>query len=415
MRLSWTLGGYALARLAVLIGGMEISRKLGIPAFANLSYFIFSMNLLGSLSDMGISNAVLRYGVEAQSAGGKSQGLRRVVACVQLATLVWCAALTGLCLLTPVGSWRAVDVAVLGVAALLLTWQATFNSVMQALNQLRDQFIGNILFSSAIIATTLIAVARGDVDLAKIGFVVAYLLQFVWSWRAIRHAFDGSSTNWGQVSRVDVRAVLQTVSVMAITSGLASLMPWYVSDRIGLMPDGAIGVAVFAASMSIFGLIMAIPGRIGLLIYIHQLQQQRAIVADAGRRILSAVTADAKAIGLAVAFLLVLILALQLMSGPILGRYGPVIAEYRAPIMGFMLIGFAASVLSIIGNRIVATGNLVIWLGVTILQCLGAVLALNVASVPASWAGTVSYAGGFCVAMIVALPSYIYSIKRPKI
>lgn len=407
--LSWTLAAYVISRLALLIAGMELSRRVGVGAFAEFTIFVFSFNLLAAFSDLGSSVAMLKYGAASRFGEHRPDALRRLVASQQLSFLIALISFGALIAFTRIGDWPSWQLAALGLAGLGTGWQVTFASVLVALRELRHLFIGSLLFAVIVAAGSLLAGASRDWSPLMWALPSAYLAQCAWQAAIVQRHLQLPWREWIRPRGSELRKVLGLIGFLAPTSAIASTLPWLTANVQLTQGSDAIAVAVFGASITLFGLAMTVPSRIGQLVFVRQVESGLA-----GASSFHALRADAKAMAVTVLCAIAGVVVLVVFGGMILGRYGPDVAAQNGPIYSFISLAVVAGVLQLIGNRIVAAGWPSLWFGVVVAQALVLAATLLARPVGALWLPVAAYWAGYLAALPIAIGCYFYALSRAR-
>lgn len=407
--LSWNLAGHVIVRAAVLVAGLGIARTLGVDAFADFTFFLFSINLLAALSDMGISYAMIKYGVMARLGAEGPRGIDRLAAALHLGLAGFGVSFLAMILLTRVAAWPQWQIAALGVAGIAAVWQVTFASVLISMRRMRDIFVGNAIFAIVLIA----GVAAGGWSASPMPPMLAYpaatLLQCLYQAKLVNRLLQVSGVVWLRPRLGGIKRAMGLIGFMAPISLIASILPWAIATIQLSEETGKVTLAVFGAATMLLGLTMTVPGRIAQLFFVDQIEQRLAEHA-----MMRSVRADLKAAGFSILVALAVISLLLLGGEILLEQYGPVIARHSWAIYALAAVAVIVCPYQIIGNRLVAAGWQALWLPITIVQAALLLGVVWTAPTGAVWGPALGYWISYAGATLVALPLYVFAIKRAR-
>lgn len=408
--LSWTLAGHLLVRISVMLAGLGISRALGVDAFADFTFYLFSIALLAAFSDMGISYAMMKYGVLSRMRGGKrTLALDRLAASLQLGFAGFVLSFAAILLFTRVGGWAAWQILALGLAGLAAVWQACFAMVLMATRQLRIVFLGNALFASILLTGVGISASVSSPLPAMLAYPAGALAQCAYQARVVNRDFGLGWSAWLRPRFNEMPAIFGLIGFMMPTSLVVSALPWAIANIQLSRGTDKSALAVFGVGILFFGLTMVVPGRIGQLFFIEQVEQY--YTAESARQFL---VADTKAAAAGMITALFMSGGLILAGDLLLNYYGPQIAIHAMAIYTLASVSILACPYQIVGNRMVSTGWQALWLPVTLVQAAVLLALVWHAPMGAHWSPPLAYWASYTAALAVAMPLYLLAVKRPR-
>lgn len=407
--LSWNLAGHALVRITILVAGLGIARSLGVEQFADFTFYLFSINLLAAFSDMGISYAMMKYGIVARLDGADLQSVDRLAATLQLGLVGFLLSFVLMLLFTRVSSWPHWQIAALGFAGLAVVWQVTFAAVLLSMRRLRKIFVGNLIFAVVLLGGVIIGAGSSSPIPAMIAFPIGALAQCAYQARLVNRLLGMGWNEWLHPRPREMPAIFRFIGYMAPTSLIASALPWAVANIQLSQGASKTSLAVFGAASMLFGLTMTIPARIAQLFFVDQVEHGLT-----GRHVRRLVAADFKAIAVSTLTALLMVGGLFLFGDILLDRYGPEIAIHSPAIYALAAVAVIVCPYQIVGNRIVSMGWQKFWLPVTIIQAVVLLLMVQEAPFTAEWNPSVGYWASYGAALLAALPLYFCASKRPR-
>lgn len=396
--LSWNLAAYALARVTVLIVGMVVAGSLGIAPFAQLTLFILTINLLSAFSDLGVSTATTRATIEART---EPQALPRLVGGIHLTLPAWAIAFFVVTRLSEVGDWSAQALTLLAVGGLASAWQSISAAMLTGLDRQSAIFAGNVVFAILQILFAGLAVGFGDVRWAMGGMVLAYAAQAALQLALACNSLSLPLRAWLKPSALAMRAAAGMVGVMALTSLIASLLPFAIGNHLAKSDSSGVALAIFGASTALFGLVLAVPSRVAMLYFVRQVGHHF----DAAGR-WAMMRQDLRAIALTVlaaAAALVGLVAIMPLLAP---RWGSAVAAQVTILIAYSALALPAAAIQLLGSRFVAVGRPQPWLAITIVQTVAAFVALETLEVESAWLPTVVVGVGYGCALVCSAWAY---------
>lgn len=407
--LSWNIAGHALARVTVLLAGLGITRSLGVDAFADFTFYLFSINLLAALSDMGVSFAMMKYGVVARLEGGGSESIDHLAAALQLGLGGFVLSFAAMILFTRVETWPSWQIAALGLAGIAVVWQVTFAAVLISMRRLRETFIGNAIFAMLL----LVGVAAGAWSVSPMPAMLAYpaaaFAQCLYQARLVNREFRLHWTAWLRPRLREMPGIFGLIGYMAPTSLIASALPWAVANIQLAQGTGKTALAVYGAATMLFGLTMTVPGRIAQLFFIDQVEQTFA-----DQSVRRFVWTDLKAVGISMSAALAMSAALFIAGDLLLDRYGAAISRHSPAIYALAAVAVIVCPYQIIGSRIVSVGWQQLWLAISIVQAVVLLAVVWDLPVSAEWTPSLAYWVSYAIALAFAMPLYVYSTRRAR-
>lgn len=404
--LRWNLGAYALARITTLAVGMVVAGGLGAAAFAQLTYFTLTVNLLGAFSDFGVSTATTRATIEARS---QPLALPRLVGGFHLTLPAWAVTFFAVTQISQVGGWSAQALGVLAIGGLATAWQSISAAILTGLDRQAAIFTGNVIFATLQIAFAGLAVWLGDVRWAIGGLALAYAAQTAVQLVLASNRLALPLRAWLKPSPSAMRDAMGMVGVMALTSLIASALPFAIGDHLASSDPSGVALAVFGVSTALFGLVMAVPSRVGMLYFVRQVSHHFDVAGRAAmmRQDLRAAFLTVMA---AVAGLVGLVAILPLL----LPRWGSDVAAHGATLIVFSALAVLAAGTQLLGSRVVAVGRPQAWLAVTIAQTAASYIALKAIPVDSIWLPTVVFGVGYGCTLACGLWAYRLAIGAKR-
>lgn len=407
--LSWSLAAHAVSRLVMLVAGMEVSRRIGVQAFADFTMFIVSLNLLAAFADLGGSIAVMKYSVVSRTEGRREEGLALLAASQQVSLVLAGGVFVVMLLTTRAGTWPAWQIAALGLAGLVACLQSSFASVLVALRELRQVFIANLAFALIVVVGTAVAAWQRDLTTLIWALPLGYALQCAVQAVVMRRELPISLNAWLRPNLPHIGKVLGLMGFLAPTSALASSLPWLTANLQQQAGTDTLAVATFGASMTLFGMILTIPSRMAQLFFIDQVETNAA-----GAGAMQIVRSDLRAMALAAGSAALCVFGLVAVAPWLLGWYGADIAAHVDAIVALVSVGVVAITVQVLGNRIVAADRPAIWLAVTTLQAAVVLSILLVRPVSAIWLPAAAYWAGYGAAFVAGVIGYVAALRKPR-